>query len=380
MHAIPLIESPAAVDAIVDRLRADGVAAVDTEFVWTRTYFPRLGVVQLGAADGTAWVVAAEAAGASLGELLADPATVKILHDARQDLALLSRVTGAGPRNVFDTQLAAGFAGLSSVISLKQLLHELLGIDLPKTETRTDWCKRPLSSAQLDYAANDVKHGAAMRQALLERIAAQGTSDWLAEDMRVYDDDALYAWPEPAEAWRRIKGTDRLPPAGVELLMRLAARRERLAIDWDLPRGWVVDDATLLEIAQARRKPGEGQVLRHRLDRPRLAVLKQELAAVMLERAEPAPHRPAVRPVLTPVRRRQLDDALTFLRQRAQALGIAPELYGSRAQVAAFMDHPGNTANPLATGWRHETAGRELAAQWKSDAPPDLFTAATGAH
>lgn len=379
MHAIPLIESPAAVDAIVDRLRADGVAAVDTEFVWTRTYFPRLGVVQLGAADGTAWVVAAEAAGASLGELLADPATVKILHDARQDLALLSRVTGAWPRNIFDTQLAAGFVGLSSVISLKQLLHDLLGIDLPKTETRTDWCRRPLSPAQLDYAINDVKYAAALRTSLLERVAAQGASGWMTEDMRVYDNDALYAWPDPAEAWRRIKGTDRLSPAELNLLVRLVERRERLAIDWDLPRGWVVDDASLLEAAHAHQMPGDGLRLRHRLDRSRLAVLKQELAAVMLERVEPASDSAASRPV-QPSRRKLVDDALAFLRQRARALGIAPELYGSRSQVAAFVDNPAGTSHPLATGWRHETAGRELAAQWKSDAPPDLFTAATGAH
>ena len=93
---------------IIARLRADRFVALDTEFVWTSTYFPNLGVVQLGAADGSAWVVDAAAIHPALADLIADPDTVKILHDARQDLALLREATGASPRNVFDTRLAAG--------------------------------------------------------------------------------------------------------------------------------------------------------------------------------------------------------------------------------------------------------------------------------
>ena len=248
-----IIESHTELVPVVARLRAEGLASLDTEFVWTRTYFPRLGIVQLAAADGTAWVADAAAAGPALAELLADPDTLKILHDARQDLALLAAVTGAAPRRVFDTRLAAGFAGCATTVSLKQLLRDLLEVDLPKTETRTDWCRRPLSEAQLEYALDDVRHLGRLRQTLLARVAERGATGWLEDELRIYDDPRLYAPQEPEDAWRRVRGGSRLAAGDQPLLRALAALRESRAAEWDMPRNWVVDDESLIMIAT--RKP-----------------------------------------------------------------------------------------------------------------------------
>ena len=371
-----IIESDEALAPVVARLRGEGLAALDTEFVWTRTYFPRLGIVQLAAADGTAWVADAAAAGPSLAGLLAAPDTLKVLHDARQDLTLLAAVTGAAPRHIFDTRLAAGFAGLSTTVSLKQLLRDLLEVDLPKTETRTDWCRRPLSAAQLDYALDDVRHLGRLRQSLLARVDERDATAWLEEELRLYDDPGLYAPPDPDAAWQRIRGGSRLAARDQPLLRALAARRERLAIDWNLPRNWVVDDESLLDIAVRRPASPENVRPRHRLDQERLRTLCRELCGIVRDAAgTPAPgaeSRSADRRIDGALKAR-VDDALAFLRRRGAELRIDPALLGSRAEVMAFVEAGGGPEHPLGRGWRREVAGAALSAHLAASPPPELF-------
>ena len=135
-----MISAPAALRTLVDRLQEEAVLAFDTEFTWERTYYARLGLVQIAAADGRSFLVDPLAAGdlAPLGELLANARIVKILHDAPQDLMILRRATGVAARNVFDTRLAAGFAGLASTLSLANLLAETVDVHLAKAHTRAD--------------------------------------------------------------------------------------------------------------------------------------------------------------------------------------------------------------------------------------------------
>ena len=370
-----MITSDAALAPVVARLRADGLAALDTEFVWTRTYFPRLGIVQLAAADGTAWVVDASAAGPALAELIADPRTLKILHDARQDLTLLASVTGAAPRHIFDTRLAAGFAGLATTVSLKQLLRDLLEVDLPKTETRTDWCRRPLTPAQLDYALDDVRHLGRLRETLLARVDERGATAWLEEELRLYDDPGLYAPPDPDAAWQRIRGGSRLAPHDQELLRPLAAYRERRAIEWNLPRNWVIDDESLTEIARRRPTSPEAVRPRHRLDRERLRTLCRDLCVIVRDAAgTPVPEagRPAGRRADGALKAR-VDAALAFLRQRGEALRIDPALLGSRAEVMALVEAGTGSEHPLGRGWRRVVAGQALSAHLADFSPPELF-------
>lgn len=352
-----------------DIVRRAGVAALDTEFVWDRTFFPALGVVQLGAPNREAWLFDAlspEVDPAPLADLLQDRNTIKILHDAKQDLAILARYCGATPCNVFDTRVAAGFAGLSSTTSLQQLLRDVLGVELPKTETRTDWCRRPLSAAQLEYALDDVRHMAELRDAVLVAVRERGAEGWLAEELRELDDASLYMERSPEDAWLRVKGSGRLPPVGRAILRELAALRETVAVRQNQPRNWVVSDDAL--VALALQPPADVAALRdRRLVHPdQLKVLATELLAAV-ERAKamsssdypPSPHLRVDDEI-----KRRADDALAFLRKRGEALRIDAALFGSRAQVTAFVANPADPTHPLARGWRHETAGRELAAQW----------------
>lgn len=366
-----IIETDAALVPVVARLRAEGLAALDTEFVWTRTYFPRLGIVQLAAADGTAWVADAAAAGPALAGLLADPRTLKILHDARQDLALLAAVTGTAPRRVFDTRLAAGFAGLPTTLSLKQLLRELLDVDLPKTETRTDWCRRPLSAAQIEYALDDVRHLGRLRQTLLARAVERGADGWLEEELRLYDDPGLYAPPDPGDAWRRVRGASRLAARDQPLLRALAALRERRAAEWDMPRNWVVDDDSLLDIAAHRPAAPEAVRPRHRLPRAHLQTMCRELCEAVRDAArDPTPagagaH--AARRTDGGLKAR-VDAALDFLRRRGAELRIDPALLGTRSEVADFVASGAGPRHPLGHGWRLEAAGRDLSARLAGEA------------
>ena len=372
-----IITSDTALAPIVARLRAEGIAALDTEFVWNRTYFPRLGIVQLAAADGTAWVADAAAAGAALAALLADQDTIKILHDAHQDLTLLASVTGATPHRIFDTRLAAGFAGLPKTISLQQALRELLDINLPKTETRTDWCRRPLSAAQIEYALDDVRYLGRLRTALLARADERGATAWLEEELRLYDDPAYYAPPDPEAAWQRVRGSSRLAPHDHEVLRQLAAQRERRAMQWNLPRNWVIDDESLIDIAMRRPASPEAVHPRHRLDRQRIRTLCGELCGIVREAAKV----PVPRATRRPDGRRdsslkaRVDDALDFLHRRAGELRIDAALLGSRAEVTAFVEAGPGPEHPLGRGWRREVAGEALAARLASAAsrPPELF-------
>ncbi|MYF17390.1 MAG: ribonuclease D, partial [Gemmatimonadetes bacterium] len=163
---MPLINTPNELETLVNRALDAPCVGIDTEFVWEQTYYPRLGIIQVGLSENDCHLIDAVTLSdlSPLGTLLSDPHTVKILHDAQQDLWILRRITDAIPCNIFDTRCAAGFAGLSSNLSLGNLLRMRLNIQLPKTETRTDWLRRPLSDKQLEYALDGVRFLPAVRE------------------------------------------------------------------------------------------------------------------------------------------------------------------------------------------------------------------------
>ena len=223
-----MISSTPALQDCLQHARTHGAVAIDTEFVWDETYYPGLGLVQLGISPDAAWLIDAPALAdpAPVGALLADPGIIKVLHDARQDLCILKDWSGGAPRTIFDTRLAAGFCGYSSQLSLQALLREVLGVELEKSETRTNWLRRPLSARQIAYALDDVRHMLELRDRLLALAGEAGTLAWLKEEMQGLDDPALYQARPPAETWARVKDAGRLNAQGLAVLCELAALRE----------------------------------------------------------------------------------------------------------------------------------------------------------
>ena len=235
-----------------DALVAGGVAALDTEFVWRASFRPHLAIVQMAGADGVCRALDCQLGTdpAPFAGVLSNPSVVKILHAAHQDLELLYHYTAASPVNVFDTQLAAGFCGHPANLGLQKLLYEVLDVGLPKTETCTDWSQRPLTDAQVRYALDDVRYLVALRAALLAQCDTYGTRAWLEEDLLKYEDPAAYGEMDPDEAWKRVKGASRhLRPQGLAGLRALASVRERRAREWNLPRAWLGEDGSLVDLA-----------------------------------------------------------------------------------------------------------------------------------
>lgn len=362
-----LVRTAAELNAACAEARADGILSLDTEFVWTRTYRPQLGIVQIGARN-SCWALDCMTAMdvTALKDLIEDPSTVKILHDARQDLTHLRHWPGAAPKNVFDTQLAAAFAGFPSGIGLQKLLLEACDVGLPKTETCTDWTQRPLSEAQVRYALDDVRYLPALRDELLGRAERFGTRAWLEEDLLRYDDEALYGDYDPNELWKRVKlRRIRLDGRGRAVLRAVTAKREELARQRNLPRAWLGDDESLAEMAAT----GRVTWLRHRLRGglgDTIRAIYAETVAKALETPEEDwpedPRRHYIAEVLDAA-----DAALDWLADRAEEIHVDAGAIATRATVTAFVDDVGDETNPLATGWRYEVVGREMAARFGVD-------------
>ena len=244
-----LITTTADLAALCERLRREPFVTVDTEFMRERTYWPELCVVQLAGEEEVA-VVDAEAPGmdlAPLGDLLADPAVVKVFHAARQDVEIFLLKFGAVPSPMFDTQIAGMVAGFGDQASYDSLVRALAGASIDKAHRFSDWSARPLSAAQIIYAAGDVTHLRQVYLRLREKLMAEGRLDWVAQEMDALLEPSTYI-TEPSGAWERLK-----PKTGnrrfLGVLRAAAAWREAEAQRINIPRGRLVKDETLLEVA-----------------------------------------------------------------------------------------------------------------------------------
>jgi len=360
-----MIDTSEALISLVERAGQNQSVALDTEFVWDRTYYPRLGVVQVGLSEEACFLVDPLAVEdlTPLGELIADPCVIKILHDAPQDLTILRRATGAYPRNVFDTRCAAGLAGLSSTTSLRELVGAVLGVDLAKTERRTNWLRRPLTAPQHAYAIEDVCYLPAVNQELLARVRSLVRETWLREELAVLDDPALYAEKDPRQQYHRVKGAGRVSPRELAILRELAAWREEEARHRDRPRGRILADATLLHLA--RRKPRSPTALRsfkglaRRYEEKILEGVHRGLAVADGE----CPRRPRRRIAGAETVEAQLKRAMVYLRKKSEAEDIDPPFVASRAEVKNLVcdgpDAP-SERHRLLRGWRRGFVGEGL--------------------
>lgn len=253
-----LIETTEALAALCARLASEPFVTVDTEFMREKTYFPELCVIQLGGANDVA-VIDAEAEGldlAPLGALFANPGVIKVFHACRQDIEIFLLKFGAVPAPLFDTQVAAMVAGFGDQVGYDTLVSSLAGGRIDKAHRFSDWSARPLSRAQIAYAAADVTWLRPVYEALRDRLTREGRLDWVAEEAAVLADPATYR-TEPADAWRRLKlrGGNRRQLA---LVKAIAAWREREAMRVNVPRQRIVRDEQIPELAALAPADAEG--------------------------------------------------------------------------------------------------------------------------
>jgi ribonuclease D len=342
------------------RLATEGFVTVDTEFMRERTYWPELCVVQLGGSEDVA-VVDAQAEGldlSPLGHLLANPNVVKVFHAARQDVEIFLLKYGAVPTPMFDTQIAAMVAGYGDQASYDSLARGLAGAAIDKAHRFSDWSARPLSEAQVDYAAADVTHLRVIYQKLVEQLSREGRLDWVAAEMAALQDPAGYI-QAPETAWEKLR-----PRTGnrrfLSILRAVAAWREREAQRINIPRQRLVKDETLLEIA-ATTPTNAAELARARGISEGFAKGKSGLslvAAIADARALPDAALPEMRenrpgPVASPALVALLK---VLLAAKSEAHNVAPRLLANSEDLDRLATEAAPDV-PALKGWRREVFG-----------------------
>lgn len=274
--------------------------ALDTEFMRRDTYYPRLALAQVAHA-GTCWLIdpLAYDAGADLRALVAG--RVCVMHSASEDMEALAPLLGDAPLQLFDTQIAAALCGMGPGLSYQKLVASVLGIDIPKDETRSDWLQRPLTAGQLEYAAQDVEFLGPLHARLAAELAQRGRTGWHAEDcarlvQRVHQDPAQ-ADPQPQQAFH---GTSEWSADARARLKRVLLWRNDAARRLDKPRPWILDDAHALALVQ--QPPADAQSLFERVKGQRalrgpqraelLPLLQAPASAAELDALAPTPGTP----------------------------------------------------------------------------------------
>lgn len=356
------IDDAAHLADLAAELAGCGEIRLDTEFLRESTFFPQLCVVQIGAGRRI-WCIDAIAC-PNLGALttaLTGSAWPKVIHAARQDLEAIHLHSGLILGPVFDTQVAAGCIGMKPQIGYAELAQVVVGVTVPKGQTRTDWSRRPLTAAQLTYAAEDVLYLGEIAAHLGERLEALGRTAWAREDCQAMSDPALYA-PDPARAGERLKGLAQLAPVPRQRARELAAWREREARSRDLPRSWIMADAALLEAAQVN--PRDAGALRALLRLPDdfpAALAGGAIEALQAgSREAPADNEPARDGRLTAEQKALVEKLARIVDARAAALAINAEVLAPRGELKSMA--LGNQATGCTVGWRREVIGTELLA------------------
>lgn len=359
------IRNAASLADAIDTLLAAPVVAVDTEFMRERTYYARLCLVQLGTGEKSFVVdaLALEGRLEPLARLLTAPHVVKVVHAGSQDVEILLRATGSTVAPIFDTQIAATLAGFPVQVGYAQLVKDLLGVHVDKSDTFTDWAARPLTPEQIEYAEADVRYLPNVYRRLYERLEREGRLAWLAEDFERLADPQTYA-VDPREQYRRVKRASSLDRRSLAVLRELAAWRETEAQRRDIPKRWVVSDESLVEIA--RRTPGSvAELSRIRGVNDKVAARNGDavIAAIDAGKAVPDDELPRLpRKDRIPSSAQAVADLLSaVLRVRAREHNVAATLLASRDELERFAagDREGH---PLSSGWRHTLVGAELAA------------------
>lgn len=356
------VERDDQLSALCARLAQAEWLTVDTEFLREKTYYPQLCLIQVASPTEVACIDPQKVGSLDpLVALFADPRILKIFHAARQDMELFWHSHRMLPAPVFDTQVAAPLLGYPEQMGYAALVKERLGMDIDKSETRTDWSRRPLTQSQLDYAAADVRHLAELFPPLRAELAQRGRLEWLGEDFAALCDPAAYE-NHPEQAWRRLRGLQKFRGPALACAQALAAWREQRAQQENRPRKWVLDDDALLTLARIKVQTAE-DLKRVRGLPPAVIDRYGTQLIALLDSArqrtpEPLPEYERL-DALTEDQEAAVDVLSGVLRQLAAVQTLNPASIASRKDLQQLVR--GERAHsPLLRGWRRGIAGEKL--------------------
>ncbi len=366
-----IIETTDELRALVAELAHAPYLALDTEFLRDQTYYPKLCLIQVAAnlpgSGGIEGIIDPLAPGmdlASFYDLIRRPNIVKVMHAARQDIEIFFLQGGVLPDPLFDTQIAAMVCGFGDAASYETLARKIAHVEIDKSARFTDWSHRPLSKRQLEYALADVTHLCVIYEWMKARLEKTGRASWVAEEVASLQDAGLYQL-EPEQAWKRLKPRT-TNKRFLAVLASLAAWREREAQARDIPRGRVLKDEALTEIAAhppetpealeriravpkgfANSKLGKGLI-----DAIALGLTAQPPQEAISENKQRRRREPSSSAV---------DLLKTLLRLRAEAAGVAPRLIANAEDVERLAAQEDDGVAAL-HGWRNEVFGKDAIA------------------
>ena len=353
-----MIEDQAALEAFCKRAATATFLTVDTEFVREKTYYPLLCLVQV-ASDDEAVAIDPLAPDMDLAPLLAlmnETSMPKVFHAAGQDLEIFANLAGTLPSPLFDTQIAAMVCGFGDQVGYERLARSLAGAELDKTARYTDWSRRPLTDTQINYALGDVTHLRTVFVELTNRLERDGRVQWVEEEMAAIADLRRYQ-PDVQDAWRRLKPRGDKPQF-LNVLVSVAAWREREAQRRDVPRNRIIRDDTVMEIA-AKTAGDLGGVRGYSDNAARGKQGQAILAAVEEGLAKPREDAPKVK------KRKPLSEAAAqgaallrvLLKARAENAEVAQRIVANAEELDLLAEKGADSEVPALSGWRYELFG-----------------------
>ncbi|UUP19111.1 ribonuclease D [Nitratireductor thuwali] len=358
-----LIKTRHELEQAVSELEKSDFVTIDTEFIRETTFWPELCLIQMAAPGVTALVdpLAPDMDLKPFFDLMANEAVTKVFHAARQDIEIIFNLGGLIPHPIFDTQVAAMVCGFGDSISYDQLVGRITGDRIDKTSRFTDWRHRPLSDKQLDYALADVTHLIPVYLHLKQQLDRENRAHWLKEEMDVLTARETYD-PHPEDAWKRLKLRVR-KPIELAVMQRVATWREMEARERNVPRGRVIKDDAIYEVAQ--QQPKDVQALGRLRSIPRgwersgaaAGLLEAVNAALALPREE-LPKLP--KPVHAPEGAAAAAELIkVLLKLVAEREGVAPKMLASSDDIERIAAEGEKADVPALSGWRREVFGGE---------------------
>ena len=362
MTTIQYINTPDQLAILCEQIKKEPWLALDTEFLREKTYYPKFCLLQIATPE---WVVCVDPIALpkldDLFEALYNPAIVKVFHSCRQDLEIFYQLTGKLPAPIFDTQVAAPLLGFQDNPGYAMLVSSLLNINLNKAHTRADWSKRPLTEAEIEYAADDVIYLCQIYQLMVQKLTALGRIDWLKHDFAELENPALYT-VAPEKAWLKIKGKNKLTGKQLSIIQTLAQWREKTAQAEDRPKSWLLRDELLFDLAKLQPETVVELANVRGINERAVNRYGKELCQLITaaKNRAPLPLNDKDRPAKKTQQQEAILDILTALvRIRAEENALNPSILASRKDLEVLLFNDDDEC-PLLHGWRFTMAGREL--------------------
>lgn len=347
-----VLDTTEGLNLFMEKISSADWVAIDTEFIRERTYYARLCLIQIEAVGHRACIdpLAIDDL-SSFFTVMNNPKITKVLHAAHQDLEIMMQLSGAVPAPIFDTQVAASVLGIGDQMGYARLIEQMLNVSLSKTQSRTDWSRRPLKPAQLEYAIDDVRYLAKIYPQMLEQLESNNRLHWLQKDFAKAVDFKTYEINAQLR-WKKIRGNQVLKRPQLAVLRELATWREERAEKSDLPRKWVINDDILLDLArqQPSDSAGIGEIRGIHSDRTKkyhkvwLDLIKKGQNTPESEWPElPRSKKP------TPTQNMLIDCLMLVIQIQAKKNGITAAAIATRKQVANMVQ-AGETK--LSDDWR----------------------------